>query len=81
MSTNSRGTNLLRNMPRPPVLEHHIRVRRMQREMQRAVRRVGVAYFSAARACDGDRCEEAGAVLLEAACAFDEHVCWLLRVS
>jgi hypothetical protein len=38
----------------PPVLEHHICVRRVQREMQRAVRRVGMANFSTARACDRD---------------------------
>lgn len=49
--------------------------------MERAVRRVGVAYFSAARARDGDGREETGAVLLEAACAFDQHVRRLLRVS
>ena len=65
----------------PPVLEHNLRVRRVQGEVQRAVRRVGVAYFSAARARNGDRCKKAGAILLEAACPFDQHVRWLSRVS
>jgi len=72
---------LRQRMPLPPPgLEHHLCIRRVQREMQRAVRGVGVADFSAAGASYGYGGEEAGAVLLKAAGAFDQRVCGVLGV-
>lgn len=65
----------------PAVLEHDLGVRGVQCKVQRAVRGVCVADFSAAGTCDGYRGEETGAVLFEAACAFEQHICGLLGVG
>lgn len=59
----------------PPPLNHHPRVRGMQREVQTAIARMRMAHFAAADAGDRGAGEEAGAVLFEARGAFYEVVC------